>query len=57
MPSPGPLPLNIQHLRGVFSNKTVLDSDVYITCQGSVCTSLHRIKRMKKNKIVFFFIT
>ena len=36
MPTKGPLPLAIQKLRGIASNKSVADPDVYITCKGTV---------------------
>ncbi|CAF2434635.1 unnamed protein product [Rotaria sp. Silwood2] len=34
-PIKGILPLHIQELRGVFSNKSISNSDVYITCAGA----------------------
>ena len=36
MPTKGPLPHVIQKLRGIASNKSVSDPDVYITCKGTV---------------------
>ena len=35
-PIPGVVPMHIQKIRGVRSNKTVSNSDVYITCAGTV---------------------
>ncbi|UJR27008.1 hypothetical protein I4U23_008313 [Adineta vaga] len=34
-PVTGALPVNIQKLRGIHSNKSVQNSDVYITCEGT----------------------
>jgi hypothetical protein len=49
MPGGGHMPLTIQKLRDVYSNRTVSSSDVYITCEGTVCA-------LVKNKTILHFL-
>mgnify|MGYP001121635150 CR=1 FL=1 len=36
VPTLGHMPMEVQKLRGIYSNKSVANSDVYITCAGTV---------------------
>jgi hypothetical protein len=36
------MPLTIQKLRDVYSNRTVSNSDVYVTCEGTVCALVQK---------------